>query len=184
MADVASDSIFAHVTTTVLQLVIVLFPCCHPLTLNRGGNTNVRLTPDACTYGTLAPPPNFADVDDVSYICLFRKSEQIVFQACHHPFVLQMDYAFQTEQYAIIVLNLITTGNLQAREVLTLSSERVRAGFALTTDFERFVSLVSMSVLEDPERTPQSKDEAVQLYRLSKLKLLGVLRRHSRQHGA
>ncbi|CAN0270350.1 unnamed protein product, partial [Pylaiella littoralis] len=37
----------------------------------------------------------------------------MVFQACHHPFVLQMDYAFQTELYAIIVLNLVTTGNLQ-----------------------------------------------------------------------
>lgn len=39
--------------------------------------------------------------------------EQMVFQACNHPFVLQMDYAFQTELHAIIVLNLITTGNLQ-----------------------------------------------------------------------
>lgn len=38
---------------------------------------------------------------------------QMVFQACNHPFVLQMDYAFQTESHAIIVLNLITTGNLQ-----------------------------------------------------------------------
>lgn len=40
-------------------------------------------------------------------------SGQMVFQACNHPFVLQMDYAFQTELHAIIVLNLITTGNLQ-----------------------------------------------------------------------
>ena len=38
---------------------------------------------------------------------------QMVFQACNHPFVLQMDYAFQTELHAIIVLNLVTTGNLQ-----------------------------------------------------------------------
>ncbi len=37
----------------------------------------------------------------------------MVFQVCNHPFVLQMDYAFQTELHAIIVLNLITTGNLQ-----------------------------------------------------------------------
>ncbi|CAN0307215.1 unnamed protein product [Ectocarpus sp. 6 AP-2014] len=40
-------------------------------------------------------------------------NEKMVFQACNHPFVLQMDYAFQTELHAIIVLNLVTTGNLQ-----------------------------------------------------------------------
>lgn len=37
----------------------------------------------------------------------------MVFQACHHPFVLHMDYAFQTEAHVIIVLNLVTSGNLQ-----------------------------------------------------------------------
>ncbi|CAM9360489.1 unnamed protein product, partial [Hapterophycus canaliculatus] len=40
-------------------------------------------------------------------------NEKMVFQACNHPFVLQMHYAFQTELHAIIVLNLVTTGNLQ-----------------------------------------------------------------------
>ncbi|CAN0511965.1 unnamed protein product, partial [Scytosiphon promiscuus] len=40
----------------------------------------------------------------------------MVFQACNHPFVLQMHYAFQTELHAIIVLNLVTTGNLQVSE--------------------------------------------------------------------
>lgn len=39
----------------------------------------------------------------------------MVFQACNHPFVLQMDYAFQTELHVIIVLNLVTTGNLQVQ---------------------------------------------------------------------
>lgn len=37
----------------------------------------------------------------------------MVFQACQNPFVLQMDYALQTENHAIIVLNLVTSGNLQ-----------------------------------------------------------------------
>ncbi|CAM9404935.1 unnamed protein product [Ascophyllum nodosum] len=40
-------------------------------------------------------------------------NEKMVFQACNHTFMLQMDYAFQTELHAIIVLNLVTTGNLQ-----------------------------------------------------------------------
>lgn len=38
---------------------------------------------------------------------------QVVYEKCHHPFVRHMDYALQTEQYAIIVLNLITTGSIQ-----------------------------------------------------------------------
>lgn len=41
---------------------------------------------------------------------------QMVFQSCNHPFVLQMHYAFQTELHAIIVLNLVTTGNLQVKK--------------------------------------------------------------------
>eukprot|EP00904_Undaria_pinnatifida_P008076 jgi/Undpi1/4399/HiC_scaffold_17.g07756.m1 len=40
-------------------------------------------------------------------------NEKMVFQKCHHPFVLHMDYAFQTEQHAIIVLNLVTSGTIQ-----------------------------------------------------------------------
>eukprot|EP00904_Undaria_pinnatifida_P007962 jgi/Undpi1/4296/HiC_scaffold_17.g07662.m1 len=40
-------------------------------------------------------------------------NEKIVYEKCHHPFVLRMDYAFQTEHHAIIVLNLVTTGNIQ-----------------------------------------------------------------------
>ncbi|CAM9157160.1 unnamed protein product, partial [Discosporangium mesarthrocarpum] len=40
-------------------------------------------------------------------------NEKMAFQACQNPFFLHMDYAFQTELYAIIVLNLITSGNLQ-----------------------------------------------------------------------
>eukprot|EP00904_Undaria_pinnatifida_P007968 jgi/Undpi1/4300/HiC_scaffold_17.g07666.m1 len=40
-------------------------------------------------------------------------NEKVVYEKCHHPFVRHMDYALQTEQYAIIVLNLITTGSIQ-----------------------------------------------------------------------
>ena len=52
-------------------------------------------------------------------MCVFRfvvfrfSVRQIVYEKCHHPFVLRMDYAFQTEHHAIIVLNLVTTGNIQ-----------------------------------------------------------------------
>lgn len=50
---------------------------------------------------------------DKGGVCPVSSFAQMVFQACNHPFVLQMDYAFQTELHAIIVLNLVTTGNLQ-----------------------------------------------------------------------
>jgi len=36
-----------------------------------------------------------------------------VFAACHHPFIIDMDYAFQTEGHAILVLGLATAGDLQ-----------------------------------------------------------------------
>lgn len=50
----------------------------------------------------------------------------MVFQACNHPFVLQMDYAFQTELHAIIVLNLVTTGNLQVRVRVRQAGKQAR----------------------------------------------------------
>jgi len=40
-------------------------------------------------------------------------SEKTVFAACHHPFIVDMDYAFQTEGHAILVLGLATCGDLQ-----------------------------------------------------------------------
>jgi hypothetical protein len=40
-------------------------------------------------------------------------SEKVVFAACHHPFIIDMDYAFQTEGHAILVLGLATAGDLQ-----------------------------------------------------------------------
>ncbi|CAM9586416.1 unnamed protein product, partial [Choristocarpus tenellus] len=40
-------------------------------------------------------------------------NEKVVFQSCQHPFILRMDYAFQTSEHAIIVLNLVSSGNLQ-----------------------------------------------------------------------
>ena len=46
------------------------------------------------------------------HCCIFY-TVQMVFQRCHHPFVLHMDYAFQTDQHAIIVLNLVTSGTIQ-----------------------------------------------------------------------
>ena len=55
----------------------------------------------------------------VFHFVVFRFSvRQIVYEKCHHPFVLRMDYAFQTEHHAIIVLNLVTTGNIQ--DIITL----------------------------------------------------------------
>jgi serine/threonine protein kinase len=40
-------------------------------------------------------------------------SEKTVFAVCHHPFIIDMDYAFQTEGHAILVLGLATAGDLQ-----------------------------------------------------------------------
>ncbi|CAM9317287.1 unnamed protein product [Phaeothamnion confervicola] len=40
-------------------------------------------------------------------------NEKVVFAACNHPFIMQMDYAFQTPCHAILVLQLVTSGNLQ-----------------------------------------------------------------------
>ena len=46
------------------------------------------------------------------------ESEKLVFASCHHPFIVSMEYAFQTERYAFIVLDLVTGGDLhQARKV-------------------------------------------------------------------
>eukprot|EP00904_Undaria_pinnatifida_P007970 jgi/Undpi1/4302/HiC_scaffold_17.g07668.m1 len=41
-------------------------------------------------------------------------NEKIIFEKCSHPFMLHMDYAFQTTQHAILVLNLVTSGSIQS----------------------------------------------------------------------
>lgn len=41
------------------------------------------------------------------------ENEKTVFAACNHPFILDMHYAFQTELYCVLVLRLVTAGNLQ-----------------------------------------------------------------------
>ena len=38
---------------------------------------------------------------------------QMVFAKCHHPFVLHMAYAFQTELHVILVLDFVTSGTIQ-----------------------------------------------------------------------
>mmetsp|Transcript_5142 Transcript_5142/g.7114 ORF Transcript_5142/g.7114 Transcript_5142/m.7114 type:complete len:600 (+) Transcript_5142:313-2112(+) len=47
--------------------------------------------------------------DDLSKL----ENEKIVFAACNHPFILDMHYSFQTELYVVLVLHLVTAGNLQ-----------------------------------------------------------------------
>ena len=39
-------------------------------------------------------------------------SEKVIFQACNHPYIVDMHYSFQTDQYAIIVLALVRGGDL------------------------------------------------------------------------
>ena len=38
--------------------------------------------------------------------------EKVIFQACNHPYIVDMDYSFTTEHYAIIVLALVRGGDL------------------------------------------------------------------------
>jgi len=40
-------------------------------------------------------------------------AERTVFAACSHPYIVEMDYAFQTPAHAILVLGLVTAGDLQ-----------------------------------------------------------------------
>uniref|UniRef100_A0A7S1U415 Protein kinase domain-containing protein n=1 Tax=Phaeomonas parva TaxID=124430 RepID=A0A7S1U415_9STRA len=40
-------------------------------------------------------------------------AEKSVFAACHHPFIVSLDYAFQTPSHAILALGLVTAGDLQ-----------------------------------------------------------------------
>jgi len=47
--------------------------------------------------------------DDLSKL----ENEKVVFAACNHPFIMAMHYSFQTELYCILVLHLVTAGNLQ-----------------------------------------------------------------------
>ncbi|GMI44628.1 hypothetical protein TrCOL_g207 [Triparma columacea] len=45
------------------------------------------------------------------------ESEKLVFASCHHPFIVNMEYSFQTPGHVIIVLDLVTGGDLhQARK--------------------------------------------------------------------
>jgi p90 ribosomal S6 kinase len=39
--------------------------------------------------------------------------EKQAFASCEHPFIVNLDYAFQTEGFAIMVLGLATAGDLQ-----------------------------------------------------------------------
>ncbi|GMH65357.1 hypothetical protein TL16_g04179, partial [Triparma laevis f. inornata] len=42
---------------------------------------------------------------------------QLVFASCHHPFIVNMEYSFQTDCHVFIVLDLVTGGDLhQARK--------------------------------------------------------------------
>lgn len=46
------------------------------------------------------------------------QSEKLVFASCQHPFIVSMEYSFQTEGLVFIVLDLVTGGDLhQARKV-------------------------------------------------------------------
>jgi len=40
-------------------------------------------------------------------------TEKNVFSACHHPFVVELAYAIQTEQHAILILGLVRAGDLE-----------------------------------------------------------------------
>jgi len=40
-------------------------------------------------------------------------TEKKVFSACHHPFVVDLAYAIQTEQHAILILGLVRAGDLE-----------------------------------------------------------------------
>jgi len=54
------------------------------------------------------------------------QSEKLVFASCQHPFIVSMEYSFQTEGLVFIVLDLVTGGDLhQARKV---SGERKLVG--------------------------------------------------------
>ena len=45
------------------------------------------------------------------------ESEKLVFASCHHPFIVNMEYSFQTNPHVFIVLDLVTGGDLhQARK--------------------------------------------------------------------
>ena len=41
------------------------------------------------------------------------ETEKTVFAACHHPFIVNLDYALQTRTCALLVLGLANSGNLQ-----------------------------------------------------------------------
>ena len=40
------------------------------------------------------------------------QSEKLVFASCQHPFIVSMEYSFQTEGLVFIVLDLVTGGDL------------------------------------------------------------------------
>jgi len=45
------------------------------------------------------------------------QSEKLVFASCQHPFIVSMEYSFQTDGLVFIVLDLVTGGDLhQARK--------------------------------------------------------------------
>lgn len=57
-------------------------------------------------------------------------SEKVVFQSCSHPYITDMHYSFQTEKYALIVLELVRGGDLLGALKLNknygIEEERVR----------------------------------------------------------
>ena len=57
-------------------------------------------------------------------------TEKMAFASCQHPFIVNLDYAFQTDSLAILVLGLATGGDLaraiKSSEQFRLSEERVR----------------------------------------------------------
>jgi hypothetical protein len=48
-------------------------------------------------------------------------TEKTVFAACHHPFIVNLDYSLQTPTCALLVLGLANAGNLQ--DVINQSPE-------------------------------------------------------------
>ena len=50
------------------------------------------------------------------------ETEKTVFAACHHPFIVNLDYALQTDTCALLVLSLANAGNLQ--DMINASKER------------------------------------------------------------
>ena len=58
------------------------------------------------------------------------ESEKLVFASCHHPFIVNMEYSFQTEAHVFIVLDLVMGGDLhQARKACStrrLPEDRMR----------------------------------------------------------